>query len=122
MTFACLPRNFALCTQRAAVWLRYDPLAAVESVVSQIREKFGCIDVVFANAGMDLAAPLEAVTEDQIDTQFDVSFTVQNAAPLRQRWQYCCDDVVPERARHTRPVDPVCYESGSALIGSVVGR
>ncbi|WP_424630625.1 SDR family oxidoreductase [Bradyrhizobium sp. SYSU BS000235] len=61
--------------------------AEVESIVNQIREKFGRIDVLFANAGMGLASPLEAVTEDQIDTQFDVNFkgvffTVQKAAPL----------------------------------------
>jgi NAD(P)-dependent dehydrogenase (short-subunit alcohol dehydrogenase family) len=61
--------------------------AAIESVVSQIREKFGRIDVLFANAGMGLAAPLEAITEDQIDAQFDVNFkgvffTIQKAAPL----------------------------------------
>ena len=59
----------------------------LESVVSRIREKFGRIDVVFANAGMGLAATLEDVTEDQIDTQFDVNFkgvffTVQKTAPL----------------------------------------
>jgi NAD(P)-dependent dehydrogenase (short-subunit alcohol dehydrogenase family) len=59
----------------------------VENLINQIREKFGRIDVVFANAGIGLAAPLEAVTEDQIDTQFGVNFkgvffTVQKAAPL----------------------------------------
>jgi NAD(P)-dependent dehydrogenase (short-subunit alcohol dehydrogenase family) len=61
--------------------------ADVENIIHQVREKFGRIDVVFANAGMGLAAPLESVTEDQIDTQFDVNFkgvffTVQKAAPL----------------------------------------
>ena len=61
--------------------------ADIESIVEQIRRKFGHIDVLFANAGMGLAAPLEAVTEDQIDTQFDVNFkgvffTIQKAAPL----------------------------------------
>src|ERR1700742_3530370 len=48
--------------------------ADVENVVNQVREKFGRIDVLYANAGMVLAAPLEAVTEDQIDTQFHVNF------------------------------------------------
>jgi NAD(P)-dependent dehydrogenase (short-subunit alcohol dehydrogenase family) len=48
--------------------------AAVESIITQISEKFGRIDVLFANAGMGLASPLEAVTEDQIDRQFDVNF------------------------------------------------
>ena len=61
--------------------------ADIESIVEQIRRKFGHIDVLFANAGMGHAAPLEAVTEDQIDTQFDVNFkgvffTIQKAAPL----------------------------------------
>jgi NAD(P)-dependent dehydrogenase (short-subunit alcohol dehydrogenase family) len=61
--------------------------AEVEKLINQIREKFGRIDVLFANAGMGLAAPLEAVTEDQIDNQFGVNFkgvffTVQKAAPL----------------------------------------
>jgi NAD(P)-dependent dehydrogenase (short-subunit alcohol dehydrogenase family) len=61
--------------------------ADIENVVNQIREKFGRIDVLFANAGMGVAAPLEAVTEDQIDTQFDVNFkgvffTIQKASPL----------------------------------------
>ena len=59
----------------------------VESAVTQIREQFGRIDIVFANAGMGLAAPLGAVTEDQIDKQFGVNFkgvffTVQKVAPL----------------------------------------
>src|SRR5712691_8411462 len=48
--------------------------AAVESIIKRISEKFGRIDVLFANAGMGLASPLEAVTEDQIDRQFDVNF------------------------------------------------
>jgi NAD(P)-dependent dehydrogenase (short-subunit alcohol dehydrogenase family) len=61
--------------------------ADIEGVVEQIRRKFGRIDVLFANAGMGLAAPLEAVTEDQIDAQFGVNFkgvffTIQKAAPL----------------------------------------
>jgi NAD(P)-dependent dehydrogenase (short-subunit alcohol dehydrogenase family) len=34
----------------------------------------GRLDVLFANAGVGLAAPLEAVTEDQIDRQFDLNF------------------------------------------------
>lgn len=64
--------------------------ADIENVINQVREKFGRIDVLFANAGMGLAAPLEAVTEDQIDTQLAVNFkgvffTVQKAAPLMSK-------------------------------------
>src|SRR6476469_8097214 len=44
--------------------------ADIESIVQQILRKFGLL----ANAGMGLAAPLEAITENQIDTQFDVNF------------------------------------------------
>ena len=61
--------------------------AEIDNVIEQIRQELGRLDVVFANAGMGLAAPLEAVTEDQIDKQFDVNFkgvffTIQKAVPL----------------------------------------
>jgi NAD(P)-dependent dehydrogenase (short-subunit alcohol dehydrogenase family) len=61
--------------------------AEIENIINQVSEKFGRIDVLFANAGIGLAAPLEAVTEDQIDKQFDVNFKgvffiIQKAAPL----------------------------------------
>lgn len=61
--------------------------AELENIIGQIREKSGRIDVLFANAGMGLASSLEAVTEGQIDTQFDVNFkgvffAVQKASPL----------------------------------------
>ena len=59
----------------------------IEGIVKQVSEKFGQIDVIFANAGMGIASPLDGVTEDQINTQFDVNFkgvffTIQKAAPL----------------------------------------
>src|SRR5262249_38229429 len=48
--------------------------ADMEKIVGHVRDRFGRIDVLFANAGMGLAAPLEAVTEDQIDAQVGVNF------------------------------------------------
>jgi NAD(P)-dependent dehydrogenase (short-subunit alcohol dehydrogenase family) len=61
-----------------------------DKVVATIRDKFTHLDVLFANAGIGLAAPLEAVTEAQIDEQFSINFkgiffTVQKAAPLLSR-------------------------------------
>jgi NAD(P)-dependent dehydrogenase (short-subunit alcohol dehydrogenase family) len=68
---------------RADVRVRTD----IDAIVATIREKFGRLDILFANAGIGFAAPLEAVTEDQIDEQFAVNFkgiffTVQKAVPL----------------------------------------
>ncbi|WP_029582862.1 SDR family oxidoreductase [Bradyrhizobium sp. URHD0069] len=59
----------------------------LDKVFDQIRQKFARLDVLFANAGVGLAATLDAVTEKQIDEQFAVNFkgiffTVQKAAPL----------------------------------------
>jgi NAD(P)-dependent dehydrogenase (short-subunit alcohol dehydrogenase family) len=61
--------------------------ADIDAIVEHVHRTFGRLDVLFANAGMGLAAPLEAVTEDQIDKQFDLNFkgvffTVQKAVPL----------------------------------------
>ena len=61
--------------------------AEIEAMIEAVRERHGRIDILFANAGKGLAAPLEAVTEAQIDEQFDLNFkglffTVQKAAPL----------------------------------------
>jgi NAD(P)-dependent dehydrogenase (short-subunit alcohol dehydrogenase family) len=59
----------------------------IDGLVATIREKFAHLDVLFANAGIGFVAPLESVTEDQIDEQFAINFkgvffTVQKAAPL----------------------------------------
>jgi NAD(P)-dependent dehydrogenase (short-subunit alcohol dehydrogenase family) len=59
----------------------------IDALVAAIRGRFGYLDILFANAGKGLAAPLEAVTEAQIDEQFAVNFkglffTVQKTAPL----------------------------------------
>ena len=59
----------------------------IDELVATIREKFTHLDVLFANAGVGVAAPLEAVTEDQIDEQFAINFkgiffAVQKASPI----------------------------------------
>ena len=59
----------------------------IDDVVATIRDKFAHLDILFANAGVGFAAPLEAVTEKQVDEQFSINFkgiffTVQKAAPI----------------------------------------
>jgi len=61
--------------------------AEIEAAVEQIRARFGRIDIVYANAGAATAAPLEAITPEQIDEQFSLNFsglffTIQKAAPI----------------------------------------
>ena len=74
---------------RNALALRADlrQPADIDRVIEAVHERFGRLDIVFANAGLGLAAPLEAVTETQIDEQLAVNFkglffTVQKAVPL----------------------------------------
>jgi NAD(P)-dependent dehydrogenase (short-subunit alcohol dehydrogenase family) len=61
--------------------------AEIDHAIAAVRERYGRIDVLFANAGLGRAAPLEAVTEADLDEQFEVNFkglflTIQKAVPL----------------------------------------
>ncbi|MDJ0278053.1 SDR family oxidoreductase [Sphingomonas sp. 2R-10] len=62
-------------------------LAALDALYAEVGERFGRIDVIFANAGVNNMAPFAAVTVEDFDTQFaanvrGVFFTVQKALPL----------------------------------------
>lgn len=62
-------------------------LASLETLFSQIRSDFGRIDVLVANAGGGVHAPLGQITEAAYDQQFNTNvkgivFTVQGALPL----------------------------------------
>lgn len=62
-----------------------DP-AQIDKVIADVIESYGRIDVIFANAGAGKAAPLDAITPEQINDQFalnfnGVFFTIQKAAP-----------------------------------------
>jgi NAD(P)-dependent dehydrogenase (short-subunit alcohol dehydrogenase family) len=68
---------------RADLLIRTD----IDKLIATIREKFVHLDILFANAGIGFAAPLETVTEDQIDEQFSINFkgiffAVQKASPI----------------------------------------
>lgn len=59
----------------------------LDQVIETVKNRFGKLDILFANAGVGTVAPLDAVTEEQIDNQFSINFkgiffTVQKAAPL----------------------------------------
>jgi NAD(P)-dependent dehydrogenase (short-subunit alcohol dehydrogenase family) len=62
-------------------------LADLDRLFAQIKETYGRLDIVFANAGVGEFVPLEAVTEEHFDRTFDVNvrgtlFTVQKALGL----------------------------------------
>ncbi|KMO32015.1 short-chain dehydrogenase [Methylobacterium variabile] len=64
--------------------------AEIDRVIEVVRDRYGRVDVLFANAGLGRAASLEAVTEADLDEQFEVNvkglfFTVQKAVPLIAR-------------------------------------
>jgi NAD(P)-dependent dehydrogenase (short-subunit alcohol dehydrogenase family) len=62
-------------------------LEDLDRLFSHVAERFGRIDVLFANAGIAPFSPLEAVTESHFDALFNINvrglfFTVQKALPL----------------------------------------
>lgn len=64
--------------------------ADVTRAVEEARSKFGKINVVFANAGSGVVAPLAAITPAQIEEHFSLNFTgllltIQKTAPLIPR-------------------------------------
>lgn len=59
----------------------------LDALYAQIKEQFGRIDILFANAGIANASPFEYVDEEFYDRHFDTNvkglfFTVQKALPL----------------------------------------
>jgi NAD(P)-dependent dehydrogenase (short-subunit alcohol dehydrogenase family) len=62
-------------------------LADLDGLYAQIKQQYGRLDILFANAGGGEFASIEQVTEDHFDRTFDtnvkgVVFTVQKALPL----------------------------------------
>ncbi len=62
-------------------------LADIKSLIAQIKDKFGRIDIVFANAGIATFQSFADVDESSFDLQFDINvkglyFTIQAALPL----------------------------------------
>jgi len=62
-------------------------LKDLDRLYSEVKERKGHIDVLFANAGVAEYAPIESVSEEHFDKLFDINvkgllFTVQKALPL----------------------------------------
>jgi NAD(P)-dependent dehydrogenase (short-subunit alcohol dehydrogenase family) len=62
-------------------------LSDLDRLFAAIKDKFGRLDVLFANAGVGELCPIGQVPEDQFDRQFAINvkglfFTVQKALPL----------------------------------------
>ena len=62
-------------------------LSEIDQLMDTVREKFGRIDILFANAGLGKVAPLTDATEEHYDLHMDINvkglfFTVQKALPL----------------------------------------
>ncbi|APE38312.1 oxidoreductase [Nocardia mangyaensis] len=62
-------------------------LSALDALIDAIRERYGRIDIVFANAGVGVFKPSAEITEDDFDQVVAVNFkgvffTIQKALPL----------------------------------------
>ena len=73
----------------AAVGVQGDvgKLEDLDRLYAAVAERFGHLDIVFANAGVLSLSPFGAVTPEQFDGEFDINvrglfFTVQKALPL----------------------------------------
>lgn len=65
-------------------------IAELEMLAEAVRKDFGGVDVLFANAGLGVFAPIEAIDEAAYDKQFDINvkgvfFTVQKILPLMSK-------------------------------------
>ncbi|ARP82958.1 short-chain dehydrogenase [Bordetella genomosp. 8] len=59
----------------------------IERAAKEIEQKFGRVDILFANAGASTVAPLEAITEEYVNNNLALNFsgtlfTIQKFAPL----------------------------------------
>lgn len=73
--------------EAAAVAADVSSPASLAALYAKVQADFGSIDVLVANAGGGLHAPLGKITEQDYDQQFDTNvkgivFTVQGALPL----------------------------------------
>jgi NAD(P)-dependent dehydrogenase (short-subunit alcohol dehydrogenase family) len=64
-------------------------LADIDKLYAAVKKQKGKLDILFANAGTGALAPLEQISEEHFDKQFNVNvrgllFTVQKALPLLQ--------------------------------------
>jgi NAD(P)-dependent dehydrogenase (short-subunit alcohol dehydrogenase family) len=62
-------------------------LKAIDALFARLKEDFGALDILFANAGIAVDTPVASTTEEEFDRIFDVNvkglfFTVQKALPL----------------------------------------
>lgn len=62
-------------------------LEQIDSLVAEVKEKFGKVDVLFLNAGVATFSPVETATETHYDTIMDLNvkgvyFTVQKFIPI----------------------------------------
>ncbi|MEO1193490.1 MAG: glucose 1-dehydrogenase [Pseudomonadota bacterium] len=77
----------SLGSQAAGLVADSTKIADLQALASQAKERFGKVDILFANAGGGIFAPLAESDEAAYDRQFDVNvkgvfFTVQSFLPL----------------------------------------
>lgn len=80
------PDSFSISRRKNISFVDLRDPAQIDKVIADVIESYGRIDVIFANAGAGKAAPLDAITPEQINDQFalnfnGVFFTIQKAAP-----------------------------------------
>jgi NAD(P)-dependent dehydrogenase (short-subunit alcohol dehydrogenase family) len=62
-------------------------LSDLDTLAERVKSEFGSLDILFANAGIGLFAPLETIDEAFYDDQFDVN--VKGAFSLCRSFRDC---------------------------------
>lgn len=113
----------ALGAEVLAVQADVSRLADIDKLFTEVKNRFGKIDVLFVNAGGAVFKSFDAVTESDFDSQMDINFkgayfTIQKSLPLLNDGASIVLNT--SIAAHTGMVDTSVYSASKAALLSLI--